>query len=288
MIQIIASDMDGTLLNDKMTISPQNAAAIKKAQAQGVHFVVATGRERKEAWPLLQEAGITCPMITINGAQVFDEAGKQLSATPIPKELAARVIRGFKKNHLYCEVVTSRGTYSDNKASRIENFAQLLANVNVDTPFKLAVSLASARMEIMNIQYTDSYFDLLADPHLSILKIVGFSADGPQVLDPIKQEMLTFGPLSITSSSSNNIEVNIKDANKGHALATFADSLNIPLDNVMAVGDNNNDVPMLKVAGVSFAMGNGSTEVKKLANYITDINTADGVAKAIEKALTLD
>ena len=56
----------------------------------------------------------------------------------------------------------------------------------------------------------------------------------------------------------------------------------------MAVGDNNNDVPMLKVAGVSFAMGNGSTEVKKLANYITDINTADGVAKAIEKSLTLD
>ena len=61
--------------------------------------------------------------------------------------------------------------------------------------------------------------------------------------------------------------------------------MNVPMDNTMAIGDNNNDVPMLKAAGVSFAMGNGTDEVKKIANHVTDININNGVAKAIYQVL---
>lgn len=285
MIQIIASDMDGTLLNDEMTISAENAKAIETAQKQGVKFVVCTGRGRSEALPLIQKAGIKCPMITINGAQIFDEDGKQISITPFPNEVAARILRAFKKEDIYCEIMASDGVYSDNRAKRIENFAYLLSTVNVDTPFKLAVSLASARMELLNINYVDDYFDLFKDPHRKILKIVGFSHKGQEKLQPIGKKIAKLGELSITSSSFNNLEINVKDANKGHALATFADLMNVPMDNTMAIGDNNNDVPMLKAAGVSFAMGNGTDEVKKIANHVTDININNGVAKAIYQVL---
>lgn len=285
MVQIIASDMDGTLLNDKMVISKRNAAAVKEAQKQGVHFIVSTGRAYDEVKPLITEAGFNCPMITLNGAFVLDENGKEISAAPIPDSIAKKIMLTLKKNGLYFEVITAKGVCSDNKAKRIENFAELLASISPDTPYKLAVTLASARMELMNINYVDNYMDLVDDPKTVIGKIVVFSPEGQKVLGPIKDELSKNDNLVITSSGPGNIEINHVNAQKGVALQAYADSLNIPMDNVMAIGDNNNDVSMLKAAGISYAMGNGSDEVKMLAKYITAPNTEDGAGIAIEEVL---
>ncbi len=285
MVQIIASDMDGTLLNDKMVISKRNAAAVKEAQKQGVHFIVSTGRAYDEVKPLITEAGFNCPMITLNGAFVLDENGKEISAAPIPDSIAKKIMLTLKKNGLYFEVITAKGVCSDNKAKRIENFAELLASISPDTPYKLAVTLASARMELMNINYVDNYMDLVDDPKTVIGKIVVFSPEGQKVLGPIKEKKKKNDNLVITSSGPGNIEINHVNAQKGVALQAYADSLNIPMDNVMAIGDNNNDVSMLKAAGISYAMGNGSDEVKMLAKYITAPNTEDGAGIAIEEVL---
>ena len=285
MVQIIASDMDGTLLNDKMVISKRNAAAVKEAQKQGVHFIVSTGRAYDEVKPLITEAGFNCPMITLNGAFVLDEEGKEISAAPIPDSIAKKIMLTLKKNGLYFEVITAKGVCSDNKAKRIENFAELLASISPDTPYKLAVTLASARMELMNINYVDNYMDLVDDPKTVIGKIVVFSPEGQKVLGPIKDELSKNDNLVITSSGPGNIEINHVNAQKGVALQAYADSSNIPMDNVMAIGDNNNDVSMLKAAGISYAMGNGSDEVKMLAKYVTAPNTEDGAGIAIEEVL---
>jgi Cof subfamily protein (haloacid dehalogenase superfamily) len=285
MIQIIASDMDGTLLNDKMTISKQNATAIKKAQAAGIHFIVSSGRGYTEIKPLIQEAGFNCPMITLNGAQVFDATGKMLSSAPISDQLAAKLMHFLKQRKLYFEVVTSHGIFSDNRAKRIENFAELLTHLNPETPFKLAVSFAAARMELMNINYTDDYFQLVADPHLSIYKIVAFNNDGSKVLGPIKDQVKKIASLVVTSSAETNIEINHINAQKGIALQQYADLLNVPMDNVMAIGDNNNDLSMLQAAGVSYAMGNAIASVKKTAKRLTSSNIENGVAQAIEEVL---
>ena len=285
MVQIIASDMDGTLLNDKMVISKRNAAAVKEAQKQGIHFIVSTGRAYDEVKPLITEAGFNCPMITLNGAFVLDENGKEISAAPIPDSIAKKIMLTLKKNGLYFEVITAKGVCSDNKAKRIENFAELLASISPDTLYKLAVTLASARMELMNINYVDNYMDLVDDPKTVIGKIVVFSPEGQKVLGPIKDELSKNDNLVITSSGPGNIEINHVNAQKGVALQAYADSLNIPMDNVMAIGDNNNDVSMLKAAGISYAMGNGSDEVKMLAKYITAPNTEDGAGIAIEEVL---
>ena len=285
MVQIIASDMDGTLLNDEMVISPGNAAAIKHAQSLGVHFVVSSGRSLEEIKPLIQAADITCPMITLNGAIVLDENAKMISAAPIPDTVAKKIIVSLHKKGLYLEVITDKGVCSDDKAKRIENFAELLASISPDTSYKLAVTLASARMELMNINYVDNYMDLVDDPHTMICKIVVFSQEGMKVLGPIKDELSKDKNLVITSSGSRNIEINHVNAQKGVALAAFADSLNVPMDNVMAIGDNNNDASMIKAAGISYAVGNATDEIKMLAKHLTVNNTEDGVGKAIEEVL---
>lgn len=285
MIQIIASDMDGTLLNDKMVISKRNADAIKEAQKNGVHFIVSSGRGYNEIKPLIKAADFNSPMITLNGAEVLDENGKVLSSSPLPKITAKKIIRLLRKKGLYAEVITSKGIYSDNKAKRIENFAELLTRVSPDTPYKLAVIMASNRLELMNINYTDDYMELIDEKHTKVFKIVAFSSEGKKVLDPIRDEISKNSELVVTSSSESNIEINHVNAQKGIALQAYADYLNIPMDNVMAIGDNNNDVSMLKVAGMSYAMENGSNEVKMLAKRIADTNTSDGVGKAIEEVL---
>ncbi len=229
MIQIIASDMDGTLLNGEMTISKFNADAIKEAQKKGVHFIVSSGRCWYEVKPLLDKFGIKCPMISINGGLVLDENGKTVVSTPVPPSIARQIMAQLKRAGLYFEVVTKNGVCSDDKSKRIENFAELLASIQPDTPFKLAVSLASARMELVNIQYVKDYNDILEDPHNPIYKIVAFSQDGPKVLDPLRAEFDANPELVVTSSGERNIEINHLNAQKGIALQRYADSLNIPI-----------------------------------------------------------
>ncbi|EOH90643.1 cof-like hydrolase [Enterococcus asini ATCC 700915] len=94
-----------------------------------------------------------------------------------------------------------------------------------------------------------------------------------------------FRELSITSSGANNIEINHRDAQKGIAVAHLAHERNIPLEQIMTIGDNLNDISMIQMAGVSFAMGNAALEVKEYAKYVTDTNIEDGVGKAILRAL---
>lgn len=286
MVQLIASDMDGTLLDNNMVISPRNAAAIKQAQREGVPFVVSSGRAYSEIKPLLEAAQINCPMITMNGGRMFDEEGREIFAAPLPRMLADQLITRFHQAGLYIEVITEKGVFSDDKTQRIQNFAELLTRIHPGLPFKEAVIRSSARLELLNINYIDDYQELLDNPHTTFFKIVAFSSEGPTVLAPLKQELLAaHDNIAITSSAASNIEVNHINAQKGIAVSKYADMLNIPLDNVMAIGDNNNDVSMLKVAGISYAMQNGSAEVKHLARYIAAPNDQDGVGKAIEAEL---
>ncbi len=118
------------------------------------------------------------------------------------------------------------------------------------------------------------------------MKIIAFSEEGPAKLKPLSDEILAkHSSLKITSSSASNIEINNINAQKGIAVERYANMLNTPMSDVMAIGDNNNDVSMLELAGVSYAMGNASPEVKQLARYITDTNVNDGVGKAILEVL---
>lgn len=281
MIKLIASDMDGTLLNDEMKISAGNVAAIKKAQSMGVEFLVATGREIKEAKPLVEEQGLSTGFISLNGAKVFDTDGKQVVDIPIKRETALNLMHQLKDDGFYFEIVTSNGVYSDNRTNRISNIANLLVDLNPDTTYKIAVALASARLELMNINYTDNYFKLFDDPKFEMMKVIVFSPQGQKGFAGIRDRLAGSKELIITSSSENNIEINNFEAQKGIALEKYAASRGIKMEEVMAIGDNLNDESMIRMAGVGVAMGNAVEQILAIADYVTDVNTKDGVGKAI-------
>lgn len=285
MIQLIVSDMDGTLLNDKLAISDVNREAIHTAKKAGIDFMVATGRGYTEAVPALIEAGISCPVISVNGGQIFDENGDLDQNLGIDKERTRNILELVKEQGLYAEVVTTHGVFSEDKIRRVEMMTTLLHKTNAHTTFKMALILALARMELLEINYIHDYQELLADEDTQVLKVLVFSDNGQSELDPLRNEVEKDDQLVVTSSFKNNIEINHYQAQKGIALERYAKARNIPLDRIMAIGDNFNDVSMLQKAGVSFAMENAEPGVKKYAKYLTSLNTDHGVAEAILRCI---
>ncbi|EOH63660.1 Cof-type HAD-IIB family hydrolase [Enterococcus mundtii] len=285
MIKLIASDMDGTLLDAHMSISTENTEAIRMANELGIEFMVATGRNAQEARAALDEAGIDCAMITLNGAQVFDRSGKSLFTVPIPSPQAMTIMDILDANGIYYEVATNQGLYSESQPKRIESFASSIATHMPHLTYKMAIAMASANLELLHITYVDSIRELLLDDKLEVLKIICFHTEGPRILGPVGKEISNLGELAVTSSGQNNLEVNHKNAQKGIAVAHVAHERGITLDEVMTIGDNFNDVSMLQTAGVSFAMGNAEIEVKDYAKYLTDTNLESGVGKAILRAI---
>ena len=142
MIELIVSDMDGTLLNNKMAVSEANQEAIKTAEKLGIKFMVATGRGYTEAVPALDEVGIRCPMITVNGGQTYDEHGTLLESVGIDQTRIRHILNFAHEKGLYAELVMADGVYSDNKVKRIETMTSLLQVTNPDTTFKMAVAMA--------------------------------------------------------------------------------------------------------------------------------------------------
>lgn len=286
MIKMIASDMDGTLLSSHLAISETNKEAVLEARAQGIEFMVATGRAYSEAKPALDDAGIKCCMITGNGAQIFDENGEAIVTFSIDKKTTKEIMTTLREKNLYFELMTTNGVYAESQPQRVENFATLLANQVPHLTFKMAIAMASTHLNMLPVHYINNYDDLLVDDSVEILKVIAFSDEGPKLLRPIADELEANGPLYVTASFPNNIEINHKDAQKGNAVKLMAEKRGIELEDVMTIGDNFNDVSMLKVAGVSFAMGNAEEDVKKIAKYEADTNMNHGVGKAILRAIS--
>ena len=286
MIKMIASDMDGTLLSSHLAISETNKEAVLEAQAQGIEFMVATGRAYSEAKPALDDAGIKCSMITGNGAQIFDENGEAIVTFSIDKKTTKEIMTTLREKNLYFELMTTNGVYAESQPQRVENFATLLANQVPHLTFKMAIAMASTHLNMLPVHYINNYDELLVDDSVEILKVIAFSDEGPKLLRPIADELEANGPLYVTASFPNNIEINHKDAQKGNAVKLMAEKRGIGLEDVMTIGDNFNDVSMLKVAGVSFAMGNAEEDVKKIAKYEADKNMNHGVGKAILRAIS--
>lgn len=285
MIQLIVSDMDGTLLDNKLTVSEGNQLAIQAAEENGIKFMVATGRGYTEAVPALTEAGISCPMISVNGAQTYDKNGQLIDIIGIDKKDIREILAFTKANGLYTELVMSSGVYSNDKLQYVETLTHLLKTTNPHTSYKMALVLALGRMDQFNMNYVDEYEEVLANDKDLALKVLVFSNQGQTELQSVRDEFGTDSQLVITSSFFNNIEINHVDAQKGIALERVAKKLNIPMEKVMSIGDNFNDVSMLKRTGVSFAMANAEDGVKERAKYMTASNSEDGVAEAIYRCI---
>lgn len=263
-IKIIALDLDGTLTNEVKEITPHTLAALMKAQRQGVRLCLSSGRPPYGMRPLakqLQMKRYGGMLLCYNGGHIEEcSTGKvlvekALSPTLLPylhecQERSGMTLMTYYEDHIYTE--------------------------HPDDPY-VHQSSRNNKMEIIGVQ------DFINDTPRPLNKCLMVGA--PEVVpqwEAIMQEE-TKGKMHICRSTPYFIELLPLGIDKGSALKQMLTTLNMTTDNLMAFGDSYNDISMLQTAGIGIAMGNAEEAVKDVADYITDDNEHDGIAKALEK-----
>ncbi len=259
-IKLVALDLDDTLLDSKLAVSPRAGEAIRKAVAQGVTVTIATGRMYRSALPYAKELGLDVPLITYNGALIKScLSGEVLLHQPIEKKLAKQALALCKERGWYIQTYVNDELYVE----KINQYAEVYSRLS-GAP---AIAIG----------------DRLYDGEESSSKMLMMSTE-EGIIEIYNTFKAVFGNrLSIAISKPTFLEITDPLANKGRALAFLADKLRIKKEEIMAIGDSGNDVDMLKYAGWGVAMGNASAAIKAIARLETLSNDADGVAEAIER-----
>jgi Cof subfamily protein (haloacid dehalogenase superfamily) len=280
MIKCIATDMDGTLLTATQEITQENRDAILQAKAKGVEVVVATGRSYQEAIFVLEEAGLKLPMICVNGAEVRSWDGEIVSSSPLNKEQARQAALRLVENGVYFEVYTNKGTFTEDEDKAITIIVDIVSTANPEVSIEKIAEAAEERLHKGLVRKIDHYDQLFEEDQYEIYKLLAFSLD-QEKLETANIALKEMEGLAISSSGSENIEITSVEAQKGVALEKFVQTRGITLQETMALGDNFNDVSMLKKVGKPVAMGNAVEEVKALCGEVTLTNEESGVGKAI-------
>ena len=285
MIKLIASDMDGTLLNHNHKIPKENVKLINFAKNQGIEFVVATGRAYYEALPALNEENINCDVISFNGGIVYDKNGNIISITPmLPKDLyyTIEILKSFDISY---QLYTKNTIYTKSIETDINAYIDLIRSNGYDPDVEHLRAEAQEKLEMGYITEVENIEFYLNEKENPPIKIIAISNDISKLENAAK--LLSENTnISVTSSGANNIEIMHKDATKGEALKEIAKIYGINLENTVAIGDNLNDQAMLDIVGYSVAMKNGNTILKEQAKYVTEkTNSEGGVADTIFKLI---
>ena len=285
MIKLIASDMDGTLLNHNHKIPKENVKLINFAKNQGIEFVVATGRAYYEALPALNEENINCDVISFNGGIVYDKNGNIISITPmLPKDLyyTIEILKSFDISY---QLYTKNTIYTKSIETDINAYIDLIRSNGYDPDVEHLRAEAQQKLDVGYITEVENIELYLNEKENPPIKIIAISNDISKLENAAKL-LSENTSISVTSSGANNIEIMHKNATKGKALKEIAKIYGINLENAVAIGDNLNDQAMLDIVGYSVAMKNGNTILKEQAKYVTEkTNSEGGVADTIFKLI---
>ena len=267
-IRLVALDLDGTLLTTDKRLSEENYKALQEAADRGIEIVPASGRIYRVMPEVIRDLPFVHYAIGINGAQVYDVVNdRMIYKAEIDPDRALEIIR------FYGDYPLAYNAYVDNQAYMSETLWKELPK-HIKDPIFLDL--------IMRI--TDPVDDLetyLEEVWKPSQKINAYTSDAALKEMVMKEIRVRFPEILVSAGHVQNIELNAPGASKGEALKHLAAHLHIPLAETAALGDGLNDISMLKAAGTSAAMGNALREAKDAADFITDTNDNDGVAKAL-------
>lgn len=267
-IKLIAIDMDGTLLNSKNTISLRTREVIEKASNAGVKIILATGRILKSAINYSNILGLRKPIIASNGAVVVDENRRKIYERSLDLDLVDKVIDIGDREKVYYHFYDEDTFYANIYIEEVVKFYN--SEEGIDEVDRISFNIFKDRQEIIKKKDLNIYKFLFLDEDRNRLK-------------GLREKLTNIEEINVSSSWNNNIEVMGKDVSKGRSLERLCNDLNILPEEVMTIGDNENDISMLNYAGLGVAMENAKEEVKEIADIITLNNDKDGVAEVIEK-----
>lgn len=269
-VKLIAFDLDGTAIVEHKYLTPGNRAALAAAGERGIHLLPASGRMRDflpgevTALPGVRYA------VTANGAAVYDlRTGEAVYRRCIPHEKARQVQAILDGYDFYIE-------YYENGSAITQAGYPELARTHFGFPPSKWHFVDAKRYRLVES------FAALLETGIQPEK-VNLPFLTPEARAEIWRRLEGLGGLRVTSSIPDNLEVNAVDADKGSAVLAVAQMLGLSRENVLALGDNGNDVPMLEAAGVSVAVADGSPEALAAAQYQTLPHDQDGVAAALRR-----
>ncbi|CUU50456.1 Cof-type HAD-IIB family hydrolase [Clostridium beijerinckii] len=284
MIKLIASDMDGTLLNTKHKIDKETVSAIKSAEKAGIVFAISTGREYDTVKPLLMENNIRCQCVLMNGAEYRDEDGNILEEINIELGTATKIINILQREKVSARIFTNKGIYTtDTKEEALKEMAYRTLSFNPELTPEEALELAKVQPYFVQLNYI-SDLDKFLSSGIEVRKFVAFHKD-IELINKMKKVIGELKGIAVSSSFRDNIEITDITAQKGIILAKVAEKMGFKRDEVLVLGDSFNDYSMFTEFKESVAMGNAIPEIKEIAKYITDTNDNLGVAKAIYRVL---
>jgi Cof subfamily protein (haloacid dehalogenase superfamily) len=276
-IRLLGVDIDGTLLNPEFQISPADMAALRRAHAEGVEVVVVTGRRHTFALPIVRQLGFDLWVISSNGAITRSLAGETFHRDMLPAETCRRLclhMREFRGNTVLTFDTEAKGAIVLERMDELTGSIQRWLEKNlqyIDFVVPIEDSLTSDPVQAMfcgPIPRMQQALSALAAGHLdkdiTVLR-TEYEARDLSIVDILNQ-----------------------GSSKGHALERWASYRGIPRKEVMAIGDNYNDIEMLAFAGVPFIMGNAAQELRRQGWTVTLPNDQSGVAAAIEQVLGVE
>ncbi len=258
--QLLALDLDGTLVGHDLAITPRVKTAIGRAIAAGVCVTLATGRAFQSVLPFAQELGIEAPLICYQGGLVQDPVtGSVLRQASMEPGLVHEAITLARERDLHLTVYMDDQLYLTELRWPREFYERFFG-----LPLRLVDNFTAA-----------------VDQHAIKFLVI---ADEPEA-DLVEREWKEHfaGRIKIVRSHRYFVEGTSPGVSKGHALTWLAEYLGIEQARTLAIGDNDNDLDMILAAGLGVAMGNAAPEVKAVADYVAPPLEEDGAAEVIER-----
>jgi Cof subfamily protein (haloacid dehalogenase superfamily) len=258
-IRLVVTDVDGTLVRHDKTLHPETIKAARELREAGITLCLASSRSPRGMEMYLEPLGITTPHAGFNGGQIVAADNITiLDALVIPEDAAAKAVEHMAAAGLDVWVFAGNGWYvRSGDGPYVTHEAEVTRNI-----FTVVEDFAPYLATANKIMASSKTFDLVGQVEEELQALLGAEA-------------------SVNRSSPYYCDVTHVDANKGHAALALAKIAGVPPEAMACLGDMNVDVPMLKVAGLSIAMGNAADSVKAAAMVITGTCDEAGWADAI-------
>lgn len=267
-MKLFLSDLDGTLLNDEKIITPDTMAALRDFTEAGNVFAICTGRATESALSVQKNLGLTFPhvyVISYNGGEIIScDENRKFFRIGIPLDLAKQVVETASSLHIHIHTYNDRYIVSRDYDEELRYYRQA-----VHTPAVI----------------TEDIWKELPDPPC---KFIAISLHDRKALEELQRILTEKFPedLSTVFSSPYYLEVIPKESGKGNAVLHMCDLLNIPVSDTLAAGDEENDISMIRAAGLGIAMKNGIPSVKDAADAVTGTdNNHDGLVPFLRAAV---
>lgn len=271
--RILCVDLDGTILNGHHELDQRHRKVLKEVEERGILTIIATGRVHEDALSYARRIGLHSPIISSNGALIVDQAMDEvIYRKHIERNHLWTVLNHARKERVHSNLVTSDCIYTD---SLLERLFWMVAKWR---------GFMSRGVRFRFLPTRKAFLRKLAEHEDAVMKCELFSRNPAAVLR-VQKVLSSLRELELAGTTDGNLEITGDGVSKGEALRIIAEKFGVRREEILAVGDSENDRAMLEYAGLGIVMGNASESMKAVADYVTGTNDEQGAAAAIERFL---